>query len=36
MRYGVCAHHREHGFAACYVECPDCGLYWQLYEGVYG
>jgi len=20
----------------CAVKCPDCGLYWMLYEGVFG
>lgn len=35
MRYvscSVCAKQKK----VCAVECPDCGLYWMLNEGVFG
>lgn len=37
-----CTHRRMRYFKCpacprpCAVECPDCGLGWQLYEGVHG
>lgn len=33
MRYVHCASCAPN---ACAVECPDCNLGWQLYEGVHG